>query len=154
MGTAVVAGVADYSYASKNGMLRGLYEEEVPATNILASRDVTVEDYSRGPIGEEYKSAQAVVVQDDQPKKKARKKIKAPVPPPPPPVIAETDIPPPPPPVESDKTIVPPPPPPAPPVVAEAPPAPVEVAEKEVSFESFSRAPLKYKKPRSKKSRN
>ncbi|MCE3283555.1 MAG: hypothetical protein K0Q66_2292, partial [Chitinophagaceae bacterium] len=31
MGTAVVAGIADYSYAANTGMLRGLYEEEAPA---------------------------------------------------------------------------------------------------------------------------
>src|SRR5687768_8293500 len=73
MGTAVVAGIADYSYATNKGMLRGLYEDEVPVTTIVTSKDIKAEDFSRGPISEDYEEL-AISSQAAQPGKKSQRK--------------------------------------------------------------------------------
>ncbi|MCE3281726.1 MAG: hypothetical protein K0Q66_463, partial [Chitinophagaceae bacterium] len=142
-------------------MLRGLYEEEAPATNILASKDIEAEDYSRGPISE-YKEEMVLNSQPAHPKTKAKKNTGVPEPPPPPappapPVISSKAVPPPPVPApgENEKML----PPPVPPqtdsmVVAEEPGIPEVMPPKPLSFESFSRAPLKSKKPKGKKGSN
>lgn len=155
MGAAALTGFIDYSKASRSGLMDNLYKEETPAVGFV-SKDITLEDYSRGPIEEYAPMEEIISVKANDPKKKKKGKKFIPPPPPapdapPPPDIKEGDIQPPPPPKQETPTI---------PAIQPAPPAeavkeipavpviePAPVVEvKEVSFESFSRAPLKKKK--------
>jgi hypothetical protein len=158
MGAAALAGFIDYSDASRSGVMSSLYQEETQSTGstLVSKKPVDLDDYSRGPIEEYTAPEEIVAVNADDPKKKRKSKKLIPPPPPPAPdappvpVIKEGNIPPPPPP-EPEVPPVPvtePAPPvepvietPAIPVVETVPPAEV----KEVSFKSFSRAPLKKK---------
>jgi len=158
MGAAAIMGFADYRTASNKGELKDLYADETIVNPVVASKEVNLDDYSRGPIEPD------MAVNDDtekQPKKvpqkpKRPKKSVPPPPPPPPapkkskatgmlaaPAIPET------PPAPAEVAIsldeAPTPPPVAETPVAPPPPPPAEVNE-EVSFKYFSRAPLPRKK--------
>lgn len=157
MGAAAVTGFADYTHASRAGLLKDLYsEEKATGSSFIPVKTVDINDYSRGPIEEvQVAEQQEEMALKAQPKKP--KKVKKIVPPPPPP----PDAPAPPPPPGKPGTPPPPPPktvaavttsevPPAPPATeaVETPPAPPapEVTEvKTVSLKSFSRAPLSRK---------
>jgi hypothetical protein len=166
MGAAAIAGFADYSSATKAGLLKGLYaEEKATSVNMLPEKEIELEDYSRAAFDYEQ-SIDTTVVPGEKVKKK-HKKYKD-IPPPPP--VPET--PPAPETVKVKNVLEAPPAPEVPgiieiPVIAPEPAIPsktekviapivisdtVELVEmKEVSMKSFSRGPLKSKKVISKK---
>jgi hypothetical protein len=164
MGTAAVTGFVDYTRASKSGLLENLYSEETASmgSTLIADKEIDMEDYSRGAIEGEFQEPvrQNETALKAQPKKPKKLKRTVPPPPPPPPPLSKKDVtPPPPPPPKTEVIEVTAETPVAPGVPSieekvEAPPAPPtpEVTEvKEVSFKSFSRAPLIMKKTTSKR---
>jgi hypothetical protein len=167
MGTAAVTGFVDYSHASKAGLLKDLYSENKsnPVKDLNTNKEVELSDYSRGPIEEQEVALlgqqDEISLVDPPGKPKRLKKIEVPTVPdaplPPTPSIEEKEIAPPPPSPAELPTIVQ-----APVAVpsdtaieAPAVPAVPEVeAPKEISFKSFSRAPLSIKKSVAKKKKN
>jgi len=166
MGAAAIAGFADYSHASKAGLLKGLYaEEKATGITFLAEKEIEFDDYSRAAF--DYEQADDTIVVTEKELKKKQKKSKS-IPPPPP--VPEA---PPAPEIVMVKNVTQEPPAPEVPVIIEIPavaPEPaipvktektaapivisdsVEVVEmKEISIKSFSRGPLKPKKVISKK---
>ena len=153
MGAAALTGLIDYSYASKAGLLNSLYQEESRSTGstLLPDKTIELEDYSRKAF-DPPEIVEAPVI--DEPKKKKQRTNHVPPPPPPapepplPPDVKEADIAPPPPPKEEVPVTgaVP-----ALEVVNEIPATPavepvIIEEDKEIKWESFSRAPLKKKK--------
>jgi hypothetical protein len=55
MGAAAIAGFVDFSHASRSGKLKDLYHDKINGTGItlISTKTVDFDDYSRGPI-EEY----------------------------------------------------------------------------------------------------
>ncbi len=165
MGVAAIAGFADYSHASKAGLLKDLYaEEKTTGITLLAEKEIEFDDYSRAAF--DYEQALDTIVISDEQLKKKQKKSKS-IPPPP---VPEA---PPAPEVVMVKNVIQAPLAPEVPAIVEIPavaPEPaipmkaemvvvpivvsdsVEVVEmKEISIKSFSRGPLKPKKLVSKK---
>jgi hypothetical protein len=160
MGAAAVTGFVDYTRTSKSGLLKNLYSEETASTGstLIADKEIDMEDYSRGAIEGEFQEPfqQNETALKAHPKKP--KKFKKVVPPSPPPPLNKKEVAPPPPPkteiieVTAETPVAP-----EAPAIEEkievppAPPTPEVTEVKEVSFKSFSRAPLIIKKTTSKR---
>jgi len=164
MGAAAVTGFVDYTQASNAGILADLYQDEKPTTGstLMLDKDISIEDYSRGPLEEEvvlaedFSNDEKKLVEKPKPIKRVRS-----APPPPPKLnvneepVVDTDVPVAASPADMEKDVAEMPTmPPAPAIEAkiEAPPVPVEEV-KEVTFSPriFSRAPLPSKTTAAKK---
>lgn len=154
MGAAALAGFIDYSDAKSSGIMSRLYQEETASSGstLVPKKDIELEDYSRGPIDERFEPplVEELAMSDDNPKTKKRTKKFIPPPPPPAPEappapeVKEGDIPSPPPPKAEAPSVPVTEPVPAVEMVKEVPPTPA-TETKEVTYKSFSRAPLKKK---------
>lgn len=166
MGVAAIAGFADYSHASKAGLLKDLYaEEKATGITFLAEKEIEFDDYSRAAF--DYEQPADTIVATEETLNKKQKKSKT-IPPPPP--VPEA---PPAPGIVMVKNVIQAPPAPEVPAIVEIPAVAPEpaipmkaemvvvpivvsdsvevVAVKEISIKSFSRGPLKPKKLVSKK---
>jgi hypothetical protein len=155
MGAAAVTGFVDYSRAKKAGVFSDLYtEHKTDARAPFIKKEINVDDYSRGPLEEvsvEQEQQSKVVYNPASRKPKKPKPVTGPPPPPrviiapPPPTVPNKKVAPgniePPPVMQEDRVI-------DSNVTEEitAPVTPPLPEVKEVSFKSFSRAPLENKK--------